>query len=348
MATATTRLHMVRTKSKFAFHTYPLLVSPKQARDTIAETEYPFQRPLRAYQVAFLAALIAHRQLREGTTISFAAFRRTRQRYMINGRHTMTALGQSSGPAYPLQFEVFEVDTEDEVSRLYQSFDRNLPRSWKDLYRADTLLHRQELPPTVLDKLGGVTQLLVSGFQQTYHFTGRAWYPILKNAYVRFNLMYDWMGELENLHNGLAGQSVTGGTRKLLMRASVLSLALITYRFQPHLAHTFWPRLARDSGLLEGEPEWALLRYLREFTTRALDPATYQRTVAAAWNCSYNKRPVGKLQPRKASEPLLLLGTPHDGEGHYGYLGADGTVYREPRPLQDTPVAEEQRRDTHA
>lgn len=315
-------------------HTTPRLVSPAEAHALLAQTEYPFQRPLRWYQVAFLNKLIEHRQLREGTTITFTVYRRTGQRYCINGRHTLTALAQSTGRPYLLQFEEYPVDTDEEVSRLYQSYDRNLSRSWKDLYWADaTLHHLDDVPPSLLEKLGGVTRLLATGFVHLAGTRRQPWDYLLKNPAFRFRLMYDWVAEMRQMQAALSG--ATTSTRRQLLRASVLAVALITYRFQPQRAPAFWSRLARDSGLSEGEPAWALLRYLREFGTRHIEPATYQRTVAAAWNLYYNGRPVRKLQPRPLTLPLLLLGTPHDGLQPYGYLGPDGEISHEPRPLSE-------------
>lgn len=345
MAIAHTNRKPRRQPHPLGFHTYPVLVSPKKAREDRAASEYPFQRPLRPYQVAYLRVLIEQGQadlqakrypirgLRPGTTVTFAVFRDHNQRYCINGRHTLTALGETTGQAYPLQYEEYQVDTEEEVSCLYQSYDRNLARSWKDLYRADVYLQQQEFPPYVLEKLGGVTQLLATGFQAQSGFSGRTWAPLLKNPYIRFALMYDWLQELENFRAGLAG--TTTSTRKLLYRSSVLAIAVVSYRFQSEKAHRFWPRLARDSGLTEGEPEWALLRYLRETPTRSVHPATYQRTVAAAWNLYFNRRPVTKLQPRLITQPILLLGTPHDGTTHYSYLDKNGGVCREPRAMAE-------------
>lgn len=334
MPASTARVAAKTYVMPFAVRTVPLLVSPAEARELLAQTAYPFQRPLRSYQVAFLRTLIAHRQLREGTTISFTVFRRTGQRYCINGRHTLTALAQSTGRPYLLQVEEYQVDTEEEVSRLYQSFDRNLSRSWKDLYRADATLHQtNDVPPTLLEKLGGVTTLLANGFVHTTGARRWRWEYLLKNPQVRFRLIYDWIDEMHQMQAALSGAATT--TRRQLLRASVLAPALITYRFQPQRGHAFWSRLARDSGLSEGEPEWALLRYLREFGTRQIEPATYQRTVAAAWNLFYNERPVRKLQPRPLTLPLLLLGTPHDGTRPYGYLGPDGEISHEPRPLPE-------------
>jgi hypothetical protein len=335
MATALARAKSRPKDLPVPFRTYARRVSPRQAREELDAAAYPFQRPLRPYQVAYLRTLIEQHQLRAGTTITFAVFRQTKQRYCLNGRHTLTALAETTGDAYPLQFEEYLVDSEEEVSRLYQSFDRNLARSWKDLYRADVRLYREDLPPSVLNKLGGVTQLLASGFKHNFILTGGAWQPILRNATVRFTLMYDWLPLMREFQSGLSG--ATAGVRKLLYRSSVLAIALITYRFQSARAHAFWPRLARDSGLSEGEPEWALLRYLREHGTRAIEPAVYQRKVAAAWNLYYNRRPVRDLQARAAKDPILILGTPHDGTAHYGYLAPDGTVYTQPQVIGEVP-----------
>ena len=122
-------------------------------------------------------------------------------------------------------------------------------------------------------------------------------------------------------------------TRNLLVRASVLSIALVTYRFQPEMAHDFWPRLARDSGLIEGDPAHTLLRWLRETPARHYDNGSYARHVAAAWNAAYEGRQLFRLLARQPTQPLLVAGTPHEGNVHKVYLRPTGEVLAAPEAV---------------
>jgi hypothetical protein len=326
-----------------AISTHLQLISPKQARAILETETYPQQRPLRPYQVQYLSGLIARGSLRPGTLISFAVIKGTR--YLINGQHTLAALGDSRGGPLWLQEEEIRVATLEEAGQLYETYDRNLARSWADLYRADQTLQRYELLPKHLRLLGGAARYLANGFTQHIGFARNrhgARVLMLKDTQVRFALMADWQNEMHNMARGcVAAKSV----RSLLERAPVLSVILVTYRFQPEQAHLFWPKLASDSGLEAGMPAHSLLRFLREMPLRKCDPAGYARSVAAAWNAAFDQRSLFKLQARPPAHPILLAGTPHDGTVHKGYLRDDGQVLQVPEPMEGYPVGQEEKSD---
>ena len=306
------------------------LISPKQARAILETETYPQQRPLRPYHVQYLQGLIERGSLRPGTLISFAVLERTR--FLINGQHTLAALGQTtSGPLW-LQEEEIRVGSLEEAGILYETYDRNLARSWIDLYRADQQFQTYELAPKHLRLLGNCSGLLGIGFQQTTRFDGRPWIAILKDTTVRFALMADWRDEMANFINGCVAPR---NVRHLLERAAVLSIALVTYRYQPEAAHLFWPKLASDSGLAAGMPAHTLLRFLRETTTRKLQPEIYTRTVAAAWNAAFAGRELRALHARAGTQPILIAGTPHDGTAHKRYLTDAGQVLHVPQAVEE-------------
>lgn len=309
--------------------THLLLVAPKQAREILATEGYPQQRPLRPHHVAYVRGLIERGAFRLGTTIAFA--RLGEQRYLINGQHTLTALGQTTGGPLWLQIEETRVETLEVVGELYESYDRNLARSWTDLYRADQRLQHYDLVPKHLNLLGSAMRHLATGFVQHVGFAKSPTalqIGLLKDARVRFALMAEWSSEMQNFVTGCQGP---GAVRKLLTRAAVLSVALVTYRFQPEAAHLFWPSIARDSGLSESQPAHSLLRFLRDTPTRKYEPATYSRMVAACWNAAFDDRPMHRLVGRSATQPLLLLGTPHDGHVTKRYLDEAGRALAMPQ-----------------
>ena len=306
--------------------THLQLVSPKQAREILQAEAYVGQRPLRPYQVRYLQGLIERGHLRAGTSIAFAVL--AGQRHLINGQHTLTALGQTSGAPIWLQLEEIRVATLEEVGVLYESYDRNLARSWADLYHADAALQQYELAPKHLSALGAACTPLAIGFQVVdRQFHAHSWAVVLKDAQIRFALMAAWQDEMRNFSASCQGP---GSVRRLLTRGSVLSVALVTYRFQPEAAQQFWPSLARDSGLTEGEPAHSLLRWLRDTPTRRLETAAYQRVVAAAWNAAFQGRQLFKLSGRQPAQPILIAGTPHDGTVCKRYLTDAGQVLQSP------------------
>ena len=310
-----------------------LPVTPAMARQTVTETDYPWQRPLRPAKVARQKLLIATEELRIGTSIAFASCQESQKRYLVNGRHTMVALGQSERP-YLLEYQEYQVETEADVAKLYDSFDQHLKRSLRDIYRTHATF-RETLSAMETSHLGGAVAFLATGFRQQFRFHGEGNLDLLSHIPFKLALMESWIPEMAQVSQVLHGKVVAASTRKLLLRASVLSVALVTFRFAAAWAKRFWERAARDSGLRDGDPEWALLRYLRNTGTREVEPALYQRSVASAWNFFMSDKPVRDVTQHRARtrDPIALNRTPHDGKAHYGYLGHDGTVYQRPRSL---------------
>lgn len=327
MATATTpvaRRGATPPRPQSSMHL--LLISPRQAR-TMVETEvFPGQRPVREHHVTYLAQLMRLHHFAQGTTLSFATL--GKQRFLINGLHRLTALGRSQEPLW-FWVEERRVERMAEIADLYGVYDKNLPRSWADLYRVDSDIQETMLAPKHINKLGGALGVLVSGFQQpTGYASDMLWQGLLRNPRVRKGLILAWVPEMRQFVTHCQGP---GSIRTVLERASVLAVALVTWRFQPAGAATFWGRVAADSGLVAGEPEHTLLRWLRESPVRSVLPTLYPRYVAEAWNAAQ----LGKVFPRAhAGEagPLRLAGTPHTGKQHVHYVNAAGEPLREPEP----------------
>ncbi len=304
----------------------PLLVSPKTAKELLADT-YAHQRPVRPHHVAYLRTLMRLGQFRAPTEIHFAQL--GKQRYLVNGQHTLTALSQSQQPQW-LTLCTLTVDTMDEVHALYRTFDRLLQRNWRDMYRAATPEAEPGLLPKQIHLLGSALALVALGGAD--FLPGESYYdaPLHQAVgipHVRLGLMASWQGEMVNLCAGLHGQK---SHLTLLQRAAVLAVALITYRWQPDKAHLFWPAVARDNGLTEGMPEKALLRWLQETPARVMKAHLYMRYVAGCWNAFYDKRELRQVRARSLQQPLFVMGTPHDGAHHYIYLTEAGEILARP------------------
>jgi hypothetical protein len=303
-----------------------LLISPRQARTITQIDVFPGQRAVREHHVTYLAQLMQLRHFVQGTTLAFAVL--DKQRFLINGLHRLTALGRSEEPLW-FWVEERRVAGLAEIADLYAAYDKNLPRTWADLYRVDPNMQETLLAPKHLNKLGGALGVLVSGFEQPTGFgTDSLWLGLLRNPRVRKALILAWVPEMRQLVTHCQGP---GSIRNLMERANVLAVALVSWRFQPTRAAAFWGRLAADSGLTAGEPEHTLLRWLRQTPVRSVTTTLYPRYVAEAWNAAF----AGKSFPRAlAGEagPLRLAGTPHTGKQRLHYVNAAGEALREPEP----------------
>lgn len=274
------------------------------------------------------------------TTVTYAVW--NTHRYLIDGQHTLTALGRHTHPIW-LTVTEYRVATYAEVGYLYQTFGREKPRTWKDLYHADPDLAALPLSATAQRDLGSAATWLLYGFTRTFgQQAQRQLDALTRDPRVRLTLMADWHAEMTTWVHGVHGPtSVT----KLLRRAALLAALLVTYRFQPAAAQAFWPRLARDSGLTEGDPAHSLLRWLLETPARALAPEAYSRYVATAWNAAFTEHSLTTRQlavlTRKASQPFLLAGTPHQGQHNLHYVTMQGEIQRVLLPLLEEEEQEE-------
>jgi hypothetical protein len=315
--------------------THLVLVDPRMAQRLLTtDATFPQQRPLRPRHVAYLAWVIARGRFRPGTTITLARIGKQGPRFLINGRHTLTALSETTGAPIWLQIEEHQVPTLEDVAWLYQTYDTGMPRSLPDLYRADPGLLAHHFPPTAIRQLAGASTHLAWGFTRSRsHAHALHLHALLRDIRVKIALMESWHAELALVRQDLdrKPRSVT----KYLDRAAVMAIMLVTYRYAPAQAQQFWPRLASDSGLVSGDPAHTLLRWLRDTDAHQLRLDDYPRYPAAAWNAFVAHKTLGRMRADEGSVPLTLAGTPHQGKAHLAYVAQDGTVLRDPAPWQD-------------
>jgi hypothetical protein len=340
MATTTQSLHVRRNglppaTPQVAYS--PVLISPKTARQILEKDPFARQRPLRLYHVEALRALMRSGDFRPHTEIHFGVLdweSKSRRRFLVNGQHTLAALGGLE-TSYPLTIAETACADLAAVGRLYGTFDNGLRRSWEDLTLADPLLEHTPLPRSSLRHLGGALGHLLQGFAPDPFGRGFVAPRPLSNPRIRAEALQAWTPEMQALLASLKGVG-TGTMRRTLMRAGVLSVALATVRFCPQAAALFWPKVCGEVGLQTGDPELALLRLLRETKARQLSTADYSRRVAAAWGHRYNAKALRTFTTdnvRPVAEPMALAGTPHNGRQVYVYLSPDGHLWQQPQPV---------------
>lgn len=298
------------------------LVGAREALSYL-ETPFPHQRPLRSYHVTYLRHLMKSRHFRQGTEIHVANVSGTR--YVVNGQHTLSAIIYEQCSIW---LSVVEYTcTMEEAHRLYQTFDRNLQRSLTDLYRADPGFEAIQLLPSSVVRLGNSITNLMLGFPA--YATGFRDRTPFRDAALRFACMLSWQKEAQGIFQVMHGPR---HATRVMERAAVISVALCTYRWQPAKADVFWTSVASDSGLLEGDPAKTMLNWLLTTHAQKYELGQYSRYVATAWNAHYEERSLIQLRARAATDPILIAGTPHDGNALMQYLGPDMTIHHDPIP----------------
>ena len=314
------------------------LVAPKTAQAILEKQRYPGQRPLRAHHVAHFAQLMALGHFVQGTVVTFAAVGAAEhgwtkaQTYLEDGYHRLAATVQRGGRGQWFWHLTRYVGSMDEVRAVYRSIDRGLMRTMHDLYGAEAAQDPQGWPRTHFRLLGPAVLPLAAGFAQESGFDPLAVRTLLRDSDLRFAMMATWRPEFQDALAAMHGSPKS--VRDELLKASPLSIMLVTYRFQPLHARTFWSAVAKDSGLVEGTPPHALLRYLREHQVHKVGPALFQRHIAAAWNAHMAGAPLKQVRTRlTAADAIELAGTPHDGTVVKRYLLPDGQVVQTPQAV---------------
>jgi hypothetical protein len=297
------------------------LVTPDKAQ-ALLTTAYQGQRPLRPHHVRFLRHLLRTGHWRQGAEIHCA--RIGRERFLINGQHTLTALVQEQLAAWLTVVEI-DVPTLAAIGRLYESFDRNLTRSLDDIYQSDPAMRQYAWTGKQLKAMSGAVAVLATGYAKDALFTDIL--LTLRDPFVRAELIRDWSGEATQAFGAMQGQ-----LRRHLLRSGVFSVLLATYRYARPQAAQFWPAVCQDSGLTEGMPARALVHFLLTTPSRLLGVPEYARHVASAWNAFYEQRVLRTLVPRAGANPIRIAGTPHDGSTTWQYLDPAGRVQPTPVP----------------
>ncbi len=295
-------------------------VTPEMAQDYIDSTMFAGQRPLRPYHVNTLVTMMRNGHFRQGTIITFAML--DGNRHCVNGQHTLHAIVKYGKP-YLLTIEEHEVTSEQEIASLYASFDRQLTRSYVDMFRAHEEVDRKtyHFNRPQLEALSGAMPLVISGFTLEARLANTIIAQSMKDGESRYRFVEAWAEEAK-----LAFDVYTNCPHALvrfLQRAAVFSVALITYRWQPEMAQKFWGAIANDDGLTRGMPEKTLLDFLRKTPAAKYNGLVYARYVASAWNAAFKKGQLQHLTLRDTENPIFIAGTPHDGTKIMQYLGPD-------------------------
>jgi len=93
-----------------------------------------------------------------------------------------------------------------------------------------------------------------------------------------------------------------------------MAVALETFRYQPSLAAEFWFATSHDEGLVTGQPEKALLSWLRNSRASGGQSAQREhcRATALAWNAAFRGEERTYIKPNQMGA-FFLLGTPWAG-----------------------------------
>src|SRR5207344_2996213 len=106
---------------------------PGEGHTWVKDAHYERQRTIREHHVEFIRYLIETNQLRPGTEIARARY--ASRDYIINGNHTLMAMVRADLPIW-ITLTTYNVKSLQEIDTLYTTYDRQLPRSARDMLKA--------------------------------------------------------------------------------------------------------------------------------------------------------------------------------------------------------------------
>ncbi|CAK0744073.1 hypothetical protein CCP1ISM_1960002 [Azospirillaceae bacterium] len=231
-----------------------------------------------------------------GTPIFVAVFPDNMMR-MLNGNHTCEAV-RKTGIAIPVVIIYLKVTNMDEASAIYSVLDTQKARTWADALKARGTCDNLPMAKPVLSAIG----FIMADFR--YDPSNSA----VKSRDSRFAELKKYRPAADILGGAVA--NAPGVNTKKLRLVPVLSVALITSRYQPSMAKEFWSTFVFDDGLPANDPRKALMRYLSNLpNTSTAQWEDMARAAALAWNAAFEQRKLEVCKPN-AMGTFRIIGTP--------------------------------------
>jgi hypothetical protein len=269
-------------------------VSADEATVWLREKNYPFQRKIIKSNVIRLQREMEIGRFRSGTQIFIAVLPDGRE-WILNGYHTLTAIAEGG---FTQRLSVFHkpIADEGEAAIIYSTFDDMKKRTIRDVIRA----HGSPVPEKISSIVGGAMRVIMLDF---YHKS--------TERFQKEGLMEVMTGEFwdgVHIYSEIL-ESTKGEARRFLGLSAVGAVAIYTLKYQREKAYEFWVSVVRDDGLTQGQPEKALLTYLRNLKGVNDSRKSVCYATALAWNKFYKGISVEHLRAGSLTY-FRIAGTP--------------------------------------
>lgn len=283
------------------------MVTPEEARLWLQDNRYPYQRRLSEPRVKEFITYLENGEW-SLDTIRFHEVGETGwKRYLSDGQHRLTAVDRWGKPA-PFIVRTDRVLTMDQLRSDYGNIDTPKLRTIQDILPGTGLSEISSLSDTQLSRVASAVRLIGAEFRTIQAQRERV--KFRSNTYL-IEQMKHWVSEASRFYTAIDG--ATPGLRAPLQTQPVLSVALVTFRYQPEKADSFWTRVAQNDGLCRGEAEWLLNDFVRGPNRQRKDATFTSRYIAGCWNAFFRGRPANSVKPVREA-PIKIDGTPWKGE----------------------------------
>lgn len=285
-------------------------ITPSMAREWIetytGAKDLGIMRPIRPWWVTYLA-----KQMRAGLFTSSATVGLANLGdavCIVNGNHTLRAI-EAAGVTMELPVVWYECESEAEVRHLYATFDHNLTRTRVDSFRAYDVAHALDVTQSDAQALSSAVFFMMSEFGRVRQNTRKVADTDLLAA------MRPWVPAFGQLLVVAGRGHSTPWYKRIIRRAPVCSVALVTLQYQPEMAFRFWSSVVEGVNLKRNSPALRLRDYLTETISVGggrvasgimESQDTIAKKVAYCWNKYYRGEQVMLL--RVGDKPIEILG----------------------------------------
>lgn len=285
-------------------------VSPERAEEWLNFNAFPNQRPLKVKHRDFLANEIAAGRFIQGTQIHFVVF--GKNKFLVNGQHTLSAI-LKTGISVLLAVLTTTVDSMEDVVKIYLGHDpKGTERSTLDSARANGIHIKMGLTLTQIKKVTSAIKFIKGGFSAL-------------GTNISDNDLFveteKWAEEASAFYETLKS---AGYSRGMVENAPILSVALVTFRFQEVKAKFFWNLVATNEGMLKNDPRRVLHERLSSMMLRSemihgknvITPLYISRVTAHAWNAFYAGKKIKTISitGQEQLHKIRIDGTTYTGE----------------------------------
>lgn len=275
-----------------------ILIDGDTARNWRDTKHFERQRPLSSNNIQRLATEMREGRFTPGTQIYLCKFPNGAE-VIVNGNHTLESIAVSR-VSQMITVTRLNVPDINAAGKVYATFDMQKRRSIMDSVRAYGI--------PLAFRSSSTFAAAVNAINLNFYQEGSQ----SQRSAVSHDTVISMMGEYTDQAKDLSAilDRSPRDCMKLIKRAVIMAVALVTLRHQPSLAYEFWDGIARDNGLEKDTPEHTFLRYFRN------DPAgrsrmLWGRAAALAWNAKFRKEPLSVIRPMVFTN-FRILGTPFD------------------------------------
>lgn len=275
----------------------PMLVTVEMAKKFISMS-YPRQRAIKKRVVGKYATDMENHEFYP----SFIRFYKDTfgYRVLINGHHRLEAIIKSGVPT--LCYVSIESIAGIDAGDLYDKIDDGEKRGTADMLRARG--HEDTMSMVNLKRLAGASSRLFSKFGDYYNLPVHLQTDVAESYLPEMALFLE-LCDQANIEN-----------KKLCYRAPVLSVILATLKYQKEPSTRFWGQMVNDDGLRKGQPQKALLDFLRKHaihtTTTSKRKTVTHKQLSRGCMYAFNKFMLGKdlvsITINRTVKPIILIG----------------------------------------